>query len=105
MAYQLQNAFFQWEEGERRIGESDPRTKSGLEAAVRLVLDELRRRLGSSFSVEELADLYADGADWAGDLARSRMVSGDAASAVDAAFARYAREASDYAGARVRRRF
>jgi hypothetical protein len=102
VSYALQNAFFQWEEGQLRIRQADPRAAAGLEAAVDLVVEELRRRLGSSFTLEELADLYAAGADWAHDLARSRMVSGDASWAVDAAFARYSREAADYAGGRAR---
>jgi hypothetical protein len=50
----------------------------------------LRRRLGSTFTLDELADLYASSPD----------LSGDPAWLVDAAFARYAREATDYAGGR-----
>ena len=64
-----------------------------------MVLDELRTRLGSSFVLDELADLYARGTDWAADLADRRRGRRGAA-VVDAAFARYAREASDYAGGR-----
>jgi hypothetical protein len=50
----------------------------------------LRKRLGSRFSIEELADLYGSSPDF----------SSDPAWLVDAAFARYAREAADYAGGR-----
>src|SRR5437763_10049488 len=41
-----------------------------LERAVMVVLDELRRRLGSAFTVEELADFYAHDVDWAFDIAQ-----------------------------------
>ncbi len=99
MAYALENALDQWHEGERRVT-GDRR----LDAAVDAVLDELRRRLGSAFEVAELAELYASDTDWASDLARSRAAGGDATFAVDAAFNRYARRASDYAGGRRRRR-
>jgi hypothetical protein len=97
MEYALENALFQWQEGERRVRD-DPR----LERAVAAVLDELRRRLGGRFLVGELADFYAAGTDWAAELAHSRAAGSDATHAVDAAFNRYAREASDYAGGRAR---
>ena len=61
-----------------------------------------RRRLGSSFLVDELADLYGRDTDWALELARRNAAGTDAASVVDAAFARYLREAKDYAGGRPR---
>ncbi len=64
------------------------------------VLDELRRRLGSSFEICELADLYAAGTDWAEDVAARRWSGLDTVVVVDAAFARYSREASDFAGGR-----
>ena len=98
MAYALENALDQWREGERRV-DDDPR----LDDAVDAVLDELRRRLGSAFEVAELAELYADDTDWASDIARSRSAGSDAAFVVDAAFNRYARRATDYAGGRRRR--
>ncbi len=53
-------------------------------------MEELRKRLGSRFTVAELADLYASSPDFGAD----------AAWLVDAAFGRYAREASDFAGGR-----
>ena len=99
MAYALENALDQWREGERRV-DDDPR----LDDAVGAVLDELRRRLGSAFEVAELAELYGGDTDWASDIARSRSAGGDAAFVVDAAFNRYARRATDYAGGRRRRR-
>jgi hypothetical protein len=67
-----------------------------------VIVEELRRRLGSSFLVDELAELYARDTDWALDRARRHAAGSDAASVVDAAFARYVREAKDYAGGRPR---
>lgn len=98
--YAVGNAIFQWEEGERRLREAPEVERAQLERAAAVVLDELRRRLGSSFSLEELADLYGAGADWAADLAWSRGAAGDAAWVVDATFARYAREAANFGGGR-----
>jgi hypothetical protein len=102
MAYTLENAIFQWEEGERRLREAPDLERADLEAAMAAVQDELRRRLGSSFSVDELAALYAGGVDWASDVAGAHAAGTDAPWVVDAAFHRYAREAVDYAGGRLR---
>lgn len=95
MAYAIENALFQWEDGARRLRDVPER-----ERATVAVLDELRRRLGSSFSLAELAALYGDDADWAWELAERSGGGADASWIVDAAFFRYAREASDYAGGR-----
>ena len=100
MAYAIENALFQWEEGERRLSETDGPARADLEYAVETVIDELRRRLGSSFTLRELADLYASGVDWASEVAQKRFAGTDSPWVVDAAFHRYAREATDYAGGR-----
>lgn len=101
MAYAIENALFQWEEGERRLRDTAEPAREDLERAQWVILDELRRRLGSAFTLAELADLYGSGTDWASDLARMRSAGTDAAWVVDAAFARYAREASDFARGRL----
>ena len=68
-----------------------------------MVVEELRRRLGSSFVVDELADLVRQRHRLgARELARRHAAGTDAASVVDAAFARYLREAKDFAGGRPR---
>ena len=102
MPYAVENALFQWEEGERRLRQSSDAERADLEEAAAAVLDELRRRLGSSFSVDELAEFYAEGVDWAAAVAGDRSAGGDAAWVVDAAFNRYAREATNFAGGRAR---
>lgn len=95
MSYAIENALFQWEDGLRCL-----RERPALQRAVDGVLDELRRRLGSSFTLEELAELYARDSDATLAVAERSGAAGDASSVVDAAFGRYAREASDYAGGR-----
>ena len=97
MAYALENALFQWEEAERSIRSIEPAERTRLERASALVLDRLRQRLGSEFTIQELSDLYGSEPDWSQDAPPS--------AAVDAAFARYAREASDFGGGRPRQPF
>jgi hypothetical protein len=102
VSYGIENARFQWEDGERRVRKSDEATRSDLDRAVDSVEDELRRRLGSTFTIEELAALYASGTDWADAIAHSRRAGSDSGAVVDAAFNRYAREAANFAGGRLR---
>jgi molybdopterin converting factor small subunit len=102
VAYAIENALFQWEEGEARVRESAGGEASEAERATRLVVEELRRRLGGSFTLAELVDLYAEGTDWVGDEVQRRFSDLSTASAVNAGFWRYARSASDYAGGRRR---
>jgi hypothetical protein len=100
MAYAIENARFQWDEGERRLRQADDESGADLDRAVWAVVDELRRRLGSTFSLEELAAFYNQGTDWAHDEATRRSAGLDASAVVDAAFGRYAREAWNFSGGR-----
>ena len=100
VSYGLPNAMFQWEEGERRLSGAPPVERGQLERAAANVTAELRRRLGSSYSVGELAELYAGGTDWAEDIAQRSGASTDSAWVVDACFFRYASGATDFAGGR-----
>jgi hypothetical protein len=102
MAYTIENALFQWREGERTLARTPEPARADLDLAADAVIEELRRRLGSSFVVAELAELYAEGTDWASAIAWRHAAGGDATAVVDAAFIRYAREASDFAGGRAR---
>jgi hypothetical protein len=102
MAYAVENALYQWREGERRIANAPEAVQADLDDATDVVIEELRRRLGSTFMVDELADLYGRDTDWALELARRNAAGTDAASVVDAAFARYLREAKDFAGGEPR---
>jgi len=103
VAFELESALYQWREGEQRLRDAASQEQLDLERAAAAVRDELRRRLGSSFTVTELAVLYARGTDWADSIAARNWAGGDTTAVVDAAFARYAREARDFAGGRVRR--
>jgi hypothetical protein len=104
MPYSLENALYQWREGERRLANTPEPAKADLERVVEVLVDQLRKRLGSTFVLDELADLYGESTDWATELADRRGAGTDAAVVADAAFARYAREASNYAGGRARER-
>ena len=100
MAYAIENARFQWDEGERRLRQTDEPERSHLERATIAVEDEIRRRLGGSFSIKELVALYGEGTDWADQVAQRRSAGLDTGMVVDAAFASYARDAFDFAGGR-----
>jgi hypothetical protein len=100
VAYAVENAMFQWEEGERRLRDARDPERGQLLSAERNVYEELRRRLGGSFTLGELADFYGAGTDWANDIADRASAGTDSSAVVDAAFARYARLAVDYAGGR-----
>ena len=108
MAYSLDNALFQWEEGARRLGElsGDPRAARTARRAVEAIRDELRRRIGPTFTAQELADLYGRGTDWALEAARHAApmsaVDLDPQAIVDGAFQEYLRGAKDYSGGRVK---
>ena len=100
----LQAARHQWDEGLRRLdaeGEDTARTRH-LWILVEEVVAELRRRVGQTFTLTELAGVYEGSEDWVRDVvvrstpARARAGVRDAALVQDAAFARYARGASDY---------
>src|SRR5260221_14506478 len=65
MPYPLENALFQWEEGWRRLQAlADPRARRLADRAVDAVREELRRRIGPTFTAAELAELYGRGTDW-----------------------------------------
>jgi hypothetical protein len=102
VSYSIENALFQWEDGESRIRAADTRESGELDRAARLVVEELRRRLGGAFTLDELADFYGEGTDWISDELQRRFLGTDTAAAVNAGFLRYARSAIDYAGGRQR---
>jgi hypothetical protein len=102
-ALRFEDVFGLWREGQRRLAEADPAVKPALERVVDAIVDELRRRLGGSFTTDELARYYLQqGIDWCFDIA-VRAAPGvpeawDVSTVAGAAFARYVRAASDYAG-------
>jgi hypothetical protein len=94
----------QWDEGVRRLDEAYPEQVATLERVTRVIQNELRRRLGGRFTLDELVDLYDEGTGWCTDLAvevaPDEPFAWDARVVADAAFGRYARAATDFAGGR-----
>jgi hypothetical protein len=103
VSYPLENALFQWEEGRRALQAiEDPRLRRLSDRVVDAIREELRRRIGPTFTAAELADLYGEGTDWAQTVALdvAPSVEGDAQALADAAFWLYLRGATDFAGGR-----
>lgn len=96
---------FQWDEGLKRLRTVEPQARPLLERTTAVVVEELRRRLGGTFTTHELIELYMRGTDWCLDLAIATAPDSPAAwdsqIIADAAFAIYLREASDFAGGQV----
>jgi hypothetical protein len=67
---------------------------------VEAIRDELRMRVGATFTVAELADLYGRGTDWCLAIAHEVAPGADARSLADAAFWLHRRAAADFAGGR-----
>ncbi|HET9197988.1 MAG TPA: hypothetical protein VFN92_07035 [Solirubrobacterales bacterium] len=103
MAYPLENALFQWEEGRRALQAiDDPRQRRMADRVVDALREELRRRIGPTFTAVELAGLYGEGTDWAQQVALDVAPSIESESQLlaDAAFWLYLRGATDFAGGR-----
>ena len=98
------SARHQWDEGKRRLaGEGEDTARSRhLDLLVDAVVDELRRRIGQTYTLGDLAGAYDGADDWVRDIIvtslppRPRAGVRDAAVIQDAAFARYAQGALDY---------
>lgn len=91
-----------WLDGSRRVerARDDRRRYATLVGGVDLVLDQLRKRVGQTFTLTELADAY-DGADeWVRDVLDDADPEGPGPSepgtVADAAFHVYSRGAADY---------
>lgn len=103
--YPLQNARFQWEDG-RRAYEAlaeDPATRRQADRVIAAIHEELRQRIGVTFTSAELAELYGRGTDWCLQvtLEAAPALVGDAQALADAAFWVYLRRAGDFAGGRL----
>ena len=100
----LDVARHQWADGLRRLGTERGNRARQLADLVDAVQDELRRRIGQTFTLADLADAYAGSEDWVRDVVvesappppRAEAGLRDAALVGDAAFASYARGATDY---------
>jgi hypothetical protein len=98
----FENAIYQWQQGERRLRAEPAERHNSLERVTAALVAELRRRLGGRFYSDELVRLYDAGASWylpvAMNAAPAQPWAWEAGIVLDAAFARYLREAADYAG-------
>jgi hypothetical protein len=93
----------EWEDGQRRLEteRGDPRRYRGLLDQVDVVTGELRRRVGGTFTLAELAAAYRDADSWARQAVADRAPGPgwprDLSLVLAAAFHAYQRGASDYA--------
>jgi hypothetical protein len=92
----------QWEEAHRRVQQAaaDPLAGERLHREIEAVGEELRRRVGQTFTLAELASVYTGADRWAVDAIQERVAhrgwARTASLAADAAFHLYARGATDY---------
>jgi cytochrome c551/c552 len=96
----VETARFAWEGGVARLAE--PPAPAVARARARLVdavHEELRRRVGATFTLRELAAAYADASGWYLDLAARtaprQPEAWEPAVTLDGAFGLYARQATD----------
>jgi hypothetical protein len=102
MASVLETTRSEWEEGNRRLhaSASDRLLYQRLLAEVDVVIEQLRRRVGQTFTLDELASAYGDSDRWVQEaLAEAKPAPGWPARSTtvqDAAFHLYSRGAVDY---------
>jgi hypothetical protein len=100
----VESARQQWDEGARRLADETQDTARYRQLCdlVDAVVDELRRRLGQHFSLDQLAAAHSDADAWVPNVIRraaprqARVGIRDAALVQDAAFHTFARGARDY---------
>jgi hypothetical protein len=92
-----------WFEGERRLAAArrrDPARAAVYDRVIAALRRDLRRRMGQTFSLRDLATVYASSARWARDIAQltapDAAYAHDLAVTADAVFAEAARAASDW---------
>jgi hypothetical protein len=102
MTADLESARRDWEDGWRRLQEESRERAAAdrLDRQVEAVTNELRRRVGGTYTLAELAETYAGSDRWARQaVAEQAPVPGwsrSLAFALDAAFHVYARGAVDF---------
>lgn len=98
MGPQVTTSLLEWDAGEKRLDEPSPLREVRLRVLA-AVDDELRRRVGGTYTLAELQAAYEASSVWFLELAE-RTAPGqpeawDPSVALDAAFARWARNAKD----------
>jgi hypothetical protein len=92
----------EWEEGTRRLeaGREDGRRYRQLLGLLELVLDELRKQMGQTYTLGELVATYRESDRWAREVLEERAETPDwprdLTDVVAAAFDAYQRGAVDY---------
>ena len=92
----------EWEDGYRRFQAAarEPMAGDRLQAQLEVVTDELRKRIGQTFTLDGLADAYGRADDWVRDAVSERAATPgwprNLAFVQDAAFHLYERGAVDY---------
>jgi hypothetical protein len=99
---QVEVARQEWEDGTRRLEaarDDGPRYRQLL-GLLELVLDELRRRIGQTYTLAELVVAYGESERWAREVLEERATTAgwprDLTLVVAAAFDAYQRGAIDY---------
>jgi quinol monooxygenase YgiN len=95
----IETALHQWQDGERRLAQTPADQRHNVDAVIDRIVAELRWRLGNSFAVWELAELYDTSAAWSMGLALAAAPAEPLAWeqwVSDAAFARHLRRARDW---------
>ena len=94
----VENARHQWEAGYRRLQEhaSDPPLYHQLLGQVDVMLGELNRRVGQTFTLAELASSYQEAERWLLEVLSPGSRATQLGLVEDAAFHLYARGAVDY---------
>jgi hypothetical protein len=92
----------QWQSGDRRVESmrGDGKSYASAVGHVELIVDELRKRVGQTFTLGELANAYVGADAWAREVFELAEPDApppvDGSISTDAAFHRYARGATDY---------
>ena len=92
----------EWEEGTRRLegDRDDERRYRQLVGQLEFVVDELRKRIGQTYTLQELVAAYGDADRWAREVLEERAESSgwarDLSVVVAAAFDAFQRGATDY---------
>jgi hypothetical protein len=98
----VSSARHDWEQGYRsfRSDAAEPVASERLHAQLDVVTDEIRRRIGGTFTLDELVELYGGSDRWArealGERAPRSGWERTLSEVLDAAFHLYSRGAQDY---------
>ena len=102
MRAEVESARRDWEDAYRRLGEAarDPRRAKALHTQVDVVTQELRKRVGGTYTLGELASAYHGADSWVRDAVAAKAASPGWLSSLSivagAAFLLYSRGAVDY---------